>query len=150
MGMTDTYRRTPLSQAFFKTVFTDAFLFRDRPFEVLEASGLSEAEKLFAIGIYNVSYYGPRTWAVCNDMVGKLGHIYRWQGNSEGPAVFCSYILYLLKVKKQTLPWFIAQLQGREDEERAPEDTWPDDGAEERLAEVMRSLYKDGLGDAAV
>ncbi|QIL74143.1 hypothetical protein G7048_27060 (plasmid) [Diaphorobacter sp. HDW4B] len=49
---TSSTRKGELSQEFFRTVFTDAFIFREAPFAVLEKSKLSEDEKMLAIRIY--------------------------------------------------------------------------------------------------
>lgn len=110
MSITAVYRRTQLSQEFFTTIFTDAFLFRDAPFQVLEGSGLSEEEKNFAIGIYNSSLYNEKNWDACAQVLWELGDVYHWQDNSEGPFVFCGKILYFLKIKKKDVAWFVSCL----------------------------------------
>ena len=110
---TSSTRKGELSQEFFRTVFTDAFIFREEPFAVLEKSKLSEDEKMLAIRIYRSSSYNDKTYDACVELVGRLDGIFHWQSNSEGPAVFCSKILYLLKLKKKDIEWFIAGL-GRE------------------------------------
>ena len=108
-------KRGALSQEFFKTVFTDRFLFRDIPFEVLEGTSLTEEEKMFALRIYKTNYYNEKTYEDCAHLVDRLDGIYRWQSNSEGPNIFCSKILCLLRIKKKDVEWFIAQL-GRKEE----------------------------------
>ena len=104
-------KRGALSQEFFKTVFTDRFLFRDIPFEVLEGTGLTEEEKMFALRIYKTNYYNEKTYEDCAHLVDRLDGIYRWQSNSEGPLFFSGSILYLLEVTEKDVNWFIDQVK---------------------------------------
>ena len=78
-------------------------------------TGLTEAEKMFALRIYKTNYYNEKTYEDCAHLVDRLDGIYRWQSNSEGPNIFCSKILCLLRIKKKDVEWFIAQL-GRKEE----------------------------------
>lgn len=117
MSMSEIYRRTKLSQEFFKTIFTDAFMFKGKPFQILEKTSLSEDEKNFAIGIYNASIYKAKNFEACVDICENTRDIFSWQDNSEGPLVFCGKILFLLKIKKKDVAWFVNCWSGSNESE---------------------------------
>ena len=105
------FKTTPLSAEFFRTVFSDTFLFGDKPAKILQNSTLSPKEKKFARNIQRTSLYNQDNFDACADLCNRLNDLYHWQSNSEGPLFFSGSILYLLEVTEKDVNWFIDQVK---------------------------------------
>lgn len=103
-----------LSQKFFDIVFRDEFIFAeafgaDRA-SILKKSKLTRFEKELAERIADSELYSEDNWDACDALCQDLSLIYNWQSNSEGPAIFASKILYLLRDQGKDVSWFKEQL----------------------------------------
>ena len=100
-------RSIALSPAFFTTVFSDAFIFADKSKQLLSDSTLSADEKTLARQVLTSNLYNAANMDACMDLCNATSEIYHWQSNSEGPLIFASCILYLLRFKGENVDWFI-------------------------------------------
>lgn len=114
MGKSINSNDVELSCEFFDVVFADKFIFAEAFGEnratILAKSKLSRSEKELAQRVAGSDLYNEENWDACDALCQDLSLVYNWQSNSEGPAVFASKILYLLREQGKDVSWFKEQL----------------------------------------
>lgn len=66
-----------LSQKFFKTVFSDAFIFNQDPLSVLQEAKLNPSEHLLAMRVWESDLYDESNIETCIALSEELSDIYR-------------------------------------------------------------------------
>lgn len=104
-----------LSAEFFRTVFTDTFIFggqwKGGSIEShVEALLSNPEERRLALEIRKSQLY-PTHRAACETLCEELSDTFKWASNSEGPFVFAGKILYLLRKLDKDVVWFKTRIQ---------------------------------------
>ena len=95
---------------FVRTIFCDASVFSGEPGAYLaQQKGFTEEQANLALAIHGSDLY-PAQSSESAEIANALmaAGVAQWQGNSEGPLVFSSKVLYLLERYGKDVPWFIA------------------------------------------
>lgn len=104
-----------LSANFFRTVFTDAFIF-GRQWQGgsieshVNALLSTPEERRLALEIHKSCLY-PTHRRECEILCKELSDTFRWASNSEGSFVFAGKILYLLRKLDKDVVWFKTRIQ---------------------------------------